>query len=853
MPGDRRILNHNIRISNIEGSISVFLCLILLLIMSLLFTVIEGARVSTAKIYAERTLTTAMDSVLADYYGPLWEEYHIFGYNAGEGSITQQNEKITSTIQDYMSYTFSPNLNLDSYVSGKGLELFQITSENISVTGKTDLLDYEGKLLLNEAVEYMKYEEIGKGLEALLSKMGLLDTPEKVGYIMDEKQEVEEELVVIDQGILRLMELFDGLKTSKKGILLSEDGALQTTPPFIKMICYDEVTKENVGINQDSVFAALKGYYINPSIYFNQIKDNFTAIESELKAIEALQIEIIKEAELLTKEQKKLMELKSIEEEDDSDEVRLQIKLCVKRISSLQSIIEELKSQVEDKQALLREQVVLIKNAKEDITQLIKNISPLLNEAISCVDDILFKMETVAPLIEKYEVLLNSEKEYLEIEVFNGLEEELQELKKYITLEDYGYNFSDMKNILENNQEVLIKTEEELIKVEELLEKELYQSSEYSFQVAESILTSYQINGLELDYSTLILDKSAGDNPLGHMDNLIKNGITSLIIDTDSISQAEMDSFEMLPSELAALGKEGTDYLEAISSFMQNAVVGGKSFDIGSLFNNCDSSKELISALGDGVNFVAEQYLYQEYLQEHFGLYQSDEEKAQEQKPSALTYEQEYLLVGNTSDQSNLSSVVSRIVGLRTIMDFVSLLGDRTKREEAKLIATALVGFTGLTALIYITQVVILIVWAFAEALLDTCALMMGKDVPVLKKKIVLEFTDLFLISRQYLQQKAGAIVDTKELSFSYSDYLRIFLLIKNKEDLIYRSMDLIQENIKLRYGTDSFHIENCLFGYEVSAEFAIAEKFTGLSFVNQYLNSTTGDFKFTVKAAYSY
>ena len=62
-----------------EGTITVFLSLILLLILSLLFTMIEGARVNTAKVFAERALTAAMDSTLAEYYGPLWEEYHIFG------------------------------------------------------------------------------------------------------------------------------------------------------------------------------------------------------------------------------------------------------------------------------------------------------------------------------------------------------------------------------------------------------------------------------------------------------------------------------------------------------------------------------------------------------------------------------------------------------------------------------------------------------------------------------------------------------------------------------------------------------------------------------------------------------
>ena len=76
-----------------------------------------------------------------------------------------------------------------------------------------------------------------------------------------------------------------------------------------------------------------------------------------------------------------------------------------------------------------------------------------------------------------------------------------------------------------------------------------------------------------------------------------------------------------------------------------------------------------------------------------------------------------------------------QITLLRTVMDFASIVGDSTKRNEARALAILLVGFTGLPILIGITQAIILLAWSFAEALLDVCALMMGKEIPVIKKK----------------------------------------------------------------------------------------------------------------------
>jgi hypothetical protein len=127
--------------------------------------------------------------------------------------------------------------------------------------------------------------------------------------------------------------------------------------------------------------------------------------------------------------------------------------------------------------------------------------------------------------------------------------------------------------------------------------------------------------------------------------------------------------------------------------------------------------------------------------------------------------------------------------------------------------------------------------WSFAEALLDTCAIMQGKAIPILKSDIILELPDLFLISRDYLKQKTAAFTDTKELSFSYQDYLGVFLIMKNKEDLLFRSMDLIQENIKLRYAVESFHIDHCIYGFEAEADFAAGSKFTGFTFLQKYLD----------------
>lgn len=832
-----------------QASITVFLSLILLLILSFIFTIIEGARVHTARVFADRALTTAMDSVLAEYYGPLWEEYHLFGLYTGEESLDENRNQMEQKLFDYMSFSFSPVKDNEALSSKEIWELYDISTENITVGDEAMLMDYQGKLIINEAVEYMKYREIGDGLAFLLDKLSLMEQPEKVSYIQKEKQRVEKELVEIDKSILELMKLFDGLLTSKKGIEITKDGRLKTTSNFIKKICFEEATMESVGINHESVFLAQKNSYVNPEKYFDTIQEFYIRMSELLLAQETLREAMITIELSLSEKEMELVALNASAEKPE--DIKEEIKVIKKEIKELKAEMEDIEEEISAMEERITAYSYAVQTANASLLQLISDIKPLITAAVSVVNNIIVKTETALPLIEQYEALLNIEKEFIGSDIFEGFEEELNGLKKYVADGDNNYDFHQMKDILEQNLTVLINMDNTLVRGEaELLDKR-YPASMETFLKAEAIITAYRIHGLTLDYSTLVLDKSQVKDPLNEAGNLLNAGIMSLILDTGSLSESEI-SDDLLPSDVAALSKEKKDFLTELQSFFENTVLG-ESSNSGDLFGSFAEETKASSLLSNAVNQTAEHLLYQEYIKDHFGRYVSDEQKAIMQKPSVLTYEQEYLLVGQSSDRENLASVITRIIFLRTIFDFVSILGDKAKCNEAKVVASALVGFTGLTILVYITQYIILIVWAFAEALLDTCALMMGKEVPILKRKVVMELPELFLINRVFLQSKVEQVTNSTELSFSYQDYLGMFLLLKNKEDLTYLSLDLIQENIKLRYDENTFSIQNCLFGYSAEADFTIKPKFLGVSFMKNIFPISNGAFTYKVKSTYSY
>lgn len=832
-----------------RGSITVYLSLILLLILSLLFTIIEGARVSTAKVFAERALTTAMDSVFAEYYGPLWEEYHIFGYNTGNENSTQKREQIEEKLSDYMSFTFLPNKNLETSLDQKGIDLYDLSLTSLAVTDQTKLIDYSGDLINNEAVNYMKYQELGNGFEQLLEKMSLLETPKNVSVIYENKSEVEEELVEIDKGVLQLMELLDGIKTNNIGIELSRNGDLQTTEYFIKKICFNNATKESVGINNDSVFLAVKDKYVNPITRIESMKSSASCLEQISIQMEKIKVQQEEVSGTLQNAQARLQEISS--SVNNSSAGKSQIKAIRDSIRNMAEYMETLQTQLKEQQKIKEQIKSSIKTEMNGLQTLINELIPLTESAISITDNLQYKAGIAEKVLSEYEEVIQEQKEYLGQDILEGLEEGLKEMKHYTSTYEDGYNFIKMMDELECDRLVLMEVQQYLEQGAAELASNQYQTFEVAMRNASKELVQYETSELTLDYSTLILDKSKQDNPILEAGNLLQSGITSLVIDPSSLSDKELTQ-EQLPSVEAALSDRNTDFTAMIESFFENGVAGLENDGTSNVYYGFMDLTQNITEFGDEINQITEDVLYQEYLKEHFEGFPVKGEDTSARKPSALSYELEYLLYGKMSDQENIASSISNIVFIRMMLDFASILGDKDKCTEAKLAAASLVGFTGLPILISVVQTVILLTWSFMEALLDVCALIMGKEIPIIKKNILLQLPELFLINRSFLQLKAAQITQTKESSFSYRDYLRVIMLTKNKKTLTCRSMDLMQENINLRY-EDKFDIQNCIFGLEAKADFLVPSKFTGFSFVQEYLDKNIDGFCFSTETAYSY
>lgn len=169
---------------------------------------------------------------------------------------------------------------------------------------------------------------------------------------------------------------------------------------------------------------------------------------------------------------------------------------------------------------------------------------------------------------------------------------------------------------------------------------------------------------------------------------------------------------------------------------------------------------------------------------------------------TVLNYELEYLIEGYSTDAQNLSAVVEKIVGMRTMLNYGFLIKNPEKMAEINSLAASLSVIVLIPA--PVLKYLLTGCWSYAESIYDVRMLLDGKKVPY-KKTDADWHTSLGGIGSDMMELGSGS-----SKGLDYKDYLTI--LLATKGDIVtYRSLDLIEANARTVH--PEFKIENASVG----------------------------------------
>lgn len=202
---------------------------------------------------------------------------------------------------------------------------------------------------------------------------------------------------------------------------------------------------------------------------------------------------------------------------------------------------------------------------------------------------------------------------------------------------------------------------------------------------------------------------------------------------------------------------------------------------------------------------LLERFFFQEYLLKYMGHY------GVEKDGSALAYQVEYLLAGKSGDIDNLKGVVNSIFAVREVANTCYVFASQECRTIAEALGLILATAMMIPEAAEIVEYILLFGWAFAESIYDVRCIMDGGRIPLMKTKETWHYN---LDSALNIYKEL--VMPTNETEgLSYEDYLRIFLFLKNEDELTMRAMNMVEADIRTTEGNEYFRLDGCLDAVE--------------------------------------
>ena len=326
----------------------------------------------------------------------------------------------------------------------------------------------------------------------------------------------------------------------------------------------------------------------------------------------------------------------------------------------------------------------------------------------------------------------------------------MEEQMLYETLKILYNQYEVIQALIQSSEIDLTKIDEALVNIEEA-QRLANQQREELMKNQDGVVEEERI--LQSSAPVLV-------NPIQEIKNLQEKGILEVVLSsTDSISKKELSNANLVSKRQLY---EGKNYEVPESAWMDKV-------------------------------------LLQQYLLSYFSNYLDSKEN------TYLSYELEYIIGGKSSETENLKQVVYQILAIREAVNFLYLVSDIEKAEEAKLLAIGLVGASMNPLIIESVKIGLLTAWAFGESILDARALLNGKQIPLLKSK------DTWTLSLSEIGKigKSDYMAKESMTGLTYQNYLGILLLFQRENGLAMHAMDLQEMNIKSMWGEPAFQMDH--------------------------------------------
>ena len=686
-----------------SGSVTVAFSLVFLIMFSFILSFFEMSSYTARLSFHAAVARLATENYFAAYLEPMYSKYHIFGREVPE------EEDVISWTEDSISEDVSYMT-----VKKEGEKSLMIRGgADYKVMDASVLTDCELEGYYTQAVTAMKYQGVVEVADLIKQFAGMAEQSEAHLDVAAAKAAADSAYGKVDEKILHLMALVDGVDIKKYEKFLGGKTGTFQKDIYVKRFCTHPETAAAY-FDRTEVYQAFLKNHENPCETLGDLCTRLETLTNEI--LEREKQETICRSQLaetggrisVFSEQKEslngMLTLRKAERSEVNSELMKlklmsgseeEIKRLEQRVQELDTEVEALKEQKENteknkdvlekfenelegaekrlkKQA--KEQEKAVKALKKEEAEFVKRcqkLSDVCGEAYEYTAEIQKELKAAQSVKAACESIVNASEAILGTDVCGEYREDLKEYLFYESAE--GYDFELIRKTLWENRTRLLSVKE---RIGEALGTTLSHALA-DLQQEREMIKGYSFLGLKLDYGELSLEEDLYSDVGDSVSGALAEGFLGFLTEKD-ISEKELDT-SYLPS--------GFRFKDAKFDFL--SMPDG---DMGRVLTALKAYLPRELSLGGVMSEVAEQTLFHSYLVSHFDHF------AEGSKMGALSYEQEYLIAGEDTDKENLSSVAARICGIRTALHFISIYTDSAKKAPIEQAALAACGIIGLPA-----------------------------------------------------------------------------------------------------------------------------------------------------------
>jgi len=719
----------------VSGSVSVFFAIIIVVLITFLFTIFDFTRLQIIQLEASSNFDTAALVALSQYEPLLLHQYGLFAGHQGieveavfneclETQFYPDKAKKHTYLLDYYLEEQSKLQKL-SFMEPKGYE-YELTYE--------PFINYEYDYPREQVLEFMKLREPYLLLKPFLLNLDILSKSSRSSSVIEEKNDLVTSFKTIESYKLQLYKLIDGIEIYDNG-----DWSLLENSNYVRKFSYNEGLDYSYFPN--SAWEQLKEPVINYLSIITPLEPLLNSVEDDLVTLlssepfifiythkeEGVEPQLlgVVEKESTKKAYQSLESLNAgfIDFEILKDTISSQL-ICNQEaliiINELEGLCKSNITEIEEYQQRLMTKDDIIESVSNQIN---KELNALKSEMM--INDINFSQVNNLPLMKKQlEINIKS--------LSNGLTY-MESLNNII--DDYIYRrYLSLKTETYLNGEQLQRLDDKMAK---LLANQDYMHSPVDKSTVTNLknycdgfISQYDSN-LLFDYLKLGINKPAENEYEDKEKGLLGFDLLNVFKEYDlikfypglAIDEVYLPSHQISPDflsmidfsmmdrgittnvspvninilDLASLSKIATDLHESV--LINEYAVG--------MFSNVSKANNPNSKTLNGFK-----------VDEHF-----------------LNYETEYILGGHLDEQKNMDEVLRYLYGIRMSLNILHLAMDPTKRTTIMNIANTIAGWwTGGVGAIIIA-IIIAGFWALLESIADVFVLVSGKRVPVIKTR----------------------------------------------------------------------------------------------------------------------